>query len=234
MGLDFELWGRLLSAYVDNYGQVNYCLWKREAQSDLTNWLLSFRQLEIYRYDRHEQLALWLNLYNALVIREVLNCYPVASIRPRILGVPNWTRFYWFFARPIFRVRSRRYSLNDIEHRIIRPQFRDPRVHFALVCAARGCPWLRQEAYQPEIVLNQLEEDAHRFINNPQKLRHNVLSQRLICSPIFRWYKRDFLSVADSLPAYIHRYLHRAATLSAVPQVTFLKYDWSLNQRISW
>ena len=99
-----------------------------------------------------DQLALLINLYNALTIQQVLAAYPIDSICPKILGIPNWLAFWRFFSRTVFAMNGTALSLNTIEHGILRKQFKEPRIHFALVCASMGCPVLRNEAYLPDIV----------------------------------------------------------------------------------
>jgi hypothetical protein len=184
--LNFEPWDRMLHQYVDVQGRVNYQTWKLESAGALQRWLNGLSRVNLKNYpDSSRRLAFWLNLYNALVIAQVLKRYPVTSVRPQILGIPNWIAFFWFFSRPIFSLGDRRYSLNDIEHGTIRAEFKDPRIHFALVCAGVGCPLLRPEAYQPERVQTQLEEDAKRFINNPAKVRFDASTETLYCNKIF-------------------------------------------------
>lgn len=232
--LNFKPWDELLRQYVDSQGKVNYRSWKAESRQKLTDWLEEIAKIDLQSYpEPDERLALWLNLYNALTIDRVLSAYPIASIRPTILGIPNWIAFFWFFERSIYKIGDRAYSLNDIEHGIIRKEFNDPRIHFALVCASVGCPLLRNEAYLPESVQAQLEEDAKRFINNPAKVYYDRSSQILYCNPIFKWYRQDFLKVADCLPKYIRTYLWLTVELSCATCIRYLDYDWSLNQRIS-
>jgi hypothetical protein len=232
--LNFDPWDKLLHQYVDKQGRVNYKTWKAESAQALQRWLGVLSEVNLQDYpDPDQQLAFWLNLYNALVIAEVLRSYPIPSIRPRIFGVPNWVAFLQFFSRPVFTLGERRYSLNAIEHGTIRPRFQDPRVHFALVCAASGCPLLRDEAYRPQRIQTQLDEDAGRFINNPDKVRFDAATTTLYCSRIFQWYRRDFLDVAPSIPAYAGQYLASGATLTDATTVRYLDYDWHLNQRIS-
>jgi hypothetical protein len=162
--LDFKPWDELLRQYVDNQGRVDYQSWKVESRQKLTEWLEGISQIDLKFYrDREQRLALWLNLYNALAIDRVLSVYPIASIRPTILGIPNWIGFLAFFSRQFYQIGDRSYSLNDIEHGILRREFSDPRIHFALVCASIGCPLLRNEAYLTESVQLQLENDAERF-----------------------------------------------------------------------
>lgn len=227
--LDFESWDQLLRRYVDAQGRVNYQTWQAESMQTLRDWLQQLSPIDPKRLPLLQQLALWLNLYNALVILQVLERYPIDSIRPKILGIPNWLAFFRFFQRSIYSLDQQPYSLNLIEHAILRQQFNDPRIHFALVCASIGCPLLRQQAYFPDTVKDQLEDDARRFINNPAKVQYD--GQTLYCSKIFKWYGADFLEVADSIPAYIAPYLE--LSLSAATPLRYLDYDWQLNQRTS-
>lgn len=197
----------------------------------LENWLTDLSTLQLKDDgDTNFQLALWINLYNALVIHKVLRRYPIRSIRPTILGLPNWLAFFWFFWQPTYHLGDRRLRLSTIEHGILREEFQDPRIHFALVCAAIGCPLLRPEAYQPEIVQNQLKEDAYRFMNNSQKVRYDARSDRLYCSRIFKWYRQDFVAYSRSIQDYVNAYLRSEEQPTINTAIVYLDYDWSLNQ----
>jgi hypothetical protein len=220
---------------VDGHGRVDYAAWKAGDADGLAGWL---SRQDAHPQGRQEALAHWINLYNAFTIQAVLQRYPIASIRPRLLGAPNWLGFLRFFSRREHRLGERAISLGEIENGILRP-LGDPRIHFAIVCASIGCPLLRNEAYTPERVEAQLDDDARRFIHNPAKVRYDAAANVLFCSPIFRWYRSDFEAVAPSLAAYI---LPRLATLPTAappdpsrpePRLRFLPYDWSLNQRTS-
>ncbi|MDJ0715398.1 MAG: DUF547 domain-containing protein [Prochloraceae cyanobacterium] len=232
--LDFQPWDELLKQYVDSQGKINYQAWKAHSKQKLTNWLEQLASIDPQKYtDPNQQLALWINLYNALVIDRVLEKYPIDSIFPKFLGVPNPIAFLRFFSRRVYKIGDRDYSLNNIEHGIIRQQFNEPRIHFALVCAAVGCPLLRNEAYFPEKLPTQLYEDAKRFINNPDKVHYNLETNTLYCSQIFKWYGKDFLKVANSLPEYFQTYLSSQVELNSSTSIRYLDYDWNLNQRIS-
>ncbi len=239
--MDFNVWDMLLQRYVDDRGRVDYGTWKIHDANSLHQWLECFsggnrRALAPSTSDISvpEQLATWINLYNALTISKVLNKYPIRSIQPKILGIPNWIAFLVFFLRPAYRLNGTAISLNHIEHQILRQRFQDPRIHFALVCASLGCPLLRQEAYNPQRIYDQLEDDAHRFITNPDKVRYDTSTNTLYCSKIFKWYRDDFLAIAPSIQEYIASYL--APPSSASPPDTntpirYLPYDWNLNQQ---
>lgn len=225
-------WDQLLQQYVDDRGRVDYLGWQQQSIAPLQNWLRQMVRVNVGSLDRSEQLAFWINLYNALVIDRVLAIYPIRSIRPTWLGIPNWISFLRFFQRKIYQQGDQAYSLNDIEHGILRPQFRDPRIHFALVCAAIGCPLLRNQAYRPEILDQQLDQDARRFINNPEKVYYH--NATLYCSKIFQWYQQDFITAATSIPKFIQPYFaerSESPILTSTTPIRYLPYDWRLNQR---
>jgi hypothetical protein len=228
--LDFTPWDSMLQAYVNDQGQVDYGRWQQEAAHTLTDWLEALRPISVTNLSSEEHLALLINLYNALTIEQVLAQYPIDSIRPSLFGWPNWLGFWRFFNRPVYTLGGETLSLNTLEHQRLRPIFQEPRIHFALVCASVGCPILRNEAYLPEIVEAQLDTDAQRFINNPDKVRYNAEDGILYCSRIFKWYEKDFLQAAPSIPAYVGQYLPESPKIA---EVRYLPYDWSLNQRIS-
>lgn len=229
---DFTPWDHLLQTYVDDAGQVDYAGWQREAAQDLDQWLVAIGSTHLEALDRETAIAFLINLYNALTIQQVLQRYPIQSIRPTILGIPNWLAFLRFFTRPIYRLHGQCLSLNAIEHNILRRKFTEPRIHFALVCASLGCPLLRAGAYWPDQLTKQLEEDAYRFIHNPDKAHYNAANQTLYCSKIFKWYKADFLTVTDSITAYINGYRTDIDLPSSVA-IAYLPYSWALNQRTS-
>ncbi|MFB2880501.1 DUF547 domain-containing protein [Floridanema aerugineum] len=230
--IDFTIWDQLLRQYVDNFGRVNYSAWQRENHQTLTNWL---KDLETLNYspssNPNDQLALWINLYNAFTVSAILNHYPIKSILPKIWGISNWLAFLWFFNRPAYKFAGKRYSLGKIEHGILRKKLQDPRIHFAIVCASIGCPLLRNSAYFPETVQQQLAEDASRFINNSDKVRYDFQTKTLFCSKIFKWYRQDFLAVSPSIPDYIRTYLKTDLPFDAKTPIAYLHYDWSLNEQ---
>jgi hypothetical protein len=230
--LNFTPWHTLLQTYVDDQGCVNYRRWQQEATDDLDAWITTMPN-SLDGLAPEASLALLINLYNALTIQQVLRLYPIDSVLPKLLGLPNWLGFWRFFSRPIYHLNGTEQSLNGIEHGILRPQFEEPRIHFALVCASRGCPILRNEAYWPDIVEAQLETDAHRFIHNPDKVRYDPEIGVLYCSKIFKWYGEDFLQVAPSVPDYIGTYLSPTTPLSALTKIEYRPYDWGLNQPLT-
>ena len=229
--IDLRIWDELLQRYVDDLGRVNYRRWKDEGADVLRVWLESLADVDLADFtDADARLALWLNAYNAIAISQVLEVYPIASIRPKVLGIPNWLSFLDFFTRSNTIVGGKKYSLNQIEHAILRPEFAEPRIHFALVCASVGCPLLRRGAYFPESVRTQLEADASRFIHNPDKVRYDAQKKTLYLSKIFKWYEEDFVKAAGSVAEYVGGYLGPEAAVGDGWAIVFLPYDWNLNR----
>jgi hypothetical protein len=220
--MNFEPWNELLKTYVNDRGRVNYQRWKQEQPNAISDWIASLNWNDP---SPDEQLSLWINLYNAFVIEKILDRYPIASIQPKILGIPNWIAFFYFFLNRDRTVFNQQFSLAQIENERLRKQFQDPRIHFTIVCASIGCPLLRNEAYFPDRVQQQLEEDAARFIQNPEKVRYDSQQNVLHCSKIFKWYRQDF---SVPIPQYIDQYSEQRIALN--PTIKYLEYDWNLNQ----
>ncbi len=230
MMIDLTTWDALLRSYVDGTGRVDYRAWKSDHPRTLSDWLALQSPIT---HGRQDHLAHWINLYNAFTIQAVLSRYPIASIRPSLLGLPNWIGFLRFFQEEVHRLGSQCFSLAQIENRMLRQHSKDPRIHFAIVCASLGCPLLRAEAYTPERVEQQLQDDLIRFLNNPGKVRLDAATGILHCSRIFQWYRTDFLAESPSIAAYILPHLQGVTDSQRPPRLAFLPYDWSLNQRMS-
>jgi hypothetical protein len=175
---------------------------------------------------KDEKLALLINAYNAFTLRLVLDHRPVASIEDIPSG-KRWDDRRWTLAGETL-------SLSQIEHERIRPRFREPRVHFALVCAARSCPPLRAEAYVGDRLEGQLADQTRRVHSGERWLRFDPASGRLDLTRLYDWYGSDFLQAAPSVEEYVAAYAPAVrAALGAGPRVTirWLPYDWSLNER---
>jgi hypothetical protein len=122
-------------------------------------------------------------------------------------------------------------SLDDIENGTLRADFREPRIHFALVCASRSCPALRGEAYRAADLDRQLDEQARAFLADPTKNRFDPATNTLHLSSIFKWFRADFEAAAGSLPAYVGGYLSDPRAAAPGVRIEFLDYDWSLNDQ---
>lgn len=175
-----------------------------------------------------ERIAFWLNAYNAFTVRLILDHYPIASIR-RIGWLPGAAFRERFIPMP--GLKGKTVSLDDIEHGTLRSAFREPRIHFALVCAARSCPPLRGEAYRGADLDRQLRDQGRIFLNDPAKNQVDVAAKTLRLSSIFKWFRDDFEAAAGSVPAFVAPYLDHDGASVAGFTVTYLDYDWALNDQ---
>lgn len=172
-------------------------------------------------------MAYWINLYNALTMQVVLEHYPVDSIRDIDIS-PGWFSDGPWGAK-LVGVEGEQLTLDDIEHRILRPIWQDPRIHYAVNCAAVGCPNLQPEPYEGETVDEQLDRAARAYVNHPRGA--TVTGGDLVVSSIYAWYEEDFggseQGVIDHLTAFAEPPLDRMlADFSAIDDD---RYDWSLN-----
>jgi hypothetical protein len=220
-------WTRILARSVED-GSVDYAELQRSGRSTLDAYLAELSgtcAADYERWTREERIAFWVNAYNAATVRLILAHYPIASIR-KVGWLPLAA-----FREPVFALpglKGGTVSLDDIEHGTLRRDFAEPRVHFALVCAARSCPSLRNEAYRGADLDGQLDDQARKFLRDPRKNRVDARARMLWLSSIFRWFPGDFEAAAGTLPAYVARYLGDEV---ATYDVAFLDYDWSLNDR---
>ncbi len=183
------------------------------------------------KWPEADRLACLINLYNAATLQLILEHYPLRSIRS-IGTLPGaaWREVRVRFGGQIL-------SLDHLENKIIRVEYREPRIHFALVCAALGCPPLRSEAYVGARLGRQLDDQARQFLGESAKNHFEAATSTLFLSPIFQWYDEDFTKSAGSVAAYVKPYLPKAQSeaMAASRQVTvrFTKYDWALNDSAS-
>ncbi len=220
--VDNEIYGRLLSRFVSG-GVVDYRGFKAE-EGKLDQYLEQLERTNTSELTANARLAFYINAYNAWTIRLVLGGYPgIKSIRD--LGAV----FSSPWAKKICRIDGKILSLDDIEHGIIRPGFRDPRIHFAVNCASRGCPPLASEPYSGVSLDEQLDTAARNFINDPA--RYRIDGNMLFVSMIFKWYASDFTDgVLNFIIKYARGDLLRALTDKGDNiKIRYLKYDWSLN-----
>ncbi|WP_022835522.1 DUF547 domain-containing protein [Salisaeta longa] len=231
--IDHAPFTRLLQAYVDSSGRVDYAGLRQVQQTTLAPYLQVLARADTSHMSRAQQLAFWINAYNALTLRLVLRHYPITSLRD--LPPSNTAgRTHGPFERTVGRVAGAPRSLNEIEHGIIRTRFSEPRIHFALVCAAMSCPPLRRRAYTAARLDAQLAAQAQRFLRDSTKNRipRPSVSDTLQLSKLFLWFQEDF----GGSPAAVQRFLapymrgpRRAALRKARYTVTYRPYDWSLN-----
>ena len=187
--------------------------------------------LPISEYARPEQMAYWINLYNALVVRVVVDHYPIASIRD--VGSPPGAPGTGPWRQELVEIEGVPVSLNDIAHRILRPIWRDPRVHYALSCGAVGCPNLQPEPFAADQLERQLSEAAMAYVNHSRCIR--IEGDQLGLSSLYRWYRDDFggtdRAVINHLMAYAEPGL--AMKLQRFDRISDHGFNWRLNDAAS-
>ncbi|MBI1349426.1 DUF547 domain-containing protein [bacterium] len=220
---DHSSFDALLHRHVSEGGWVDYDRLKEE-RALLQAYLETLATAPLDELGRDEKLALMINAYNAFTLQLIVEHYPLASIRD-IPEDRRWDDVRWNLAGNMM-------SLNELEHERIRPNFREPRIHFALVCAAVGCPPLRAEAYSGTRIEEQLQAQADYVHKNPRWFQLHEDESKLALTRLYEWYGGDFEQVADSVLKYAARFAPKLDALLACgkqPAITWLEYDWSLN-----
>jgi hypothetical protein len=220
--VDHSLYGELLNKYV-NDGVVDYQGFKDE-EAKLDEYLTVLENTKVKELSRDEQFAFYVNAYNAWTIKLILSAYPgIESIKD--LG--NIFKSPW--EKEIVRINGKVLTLDEIEHAILRAQFKDPRVHFAVNCASKSCPPLISEPYRGSTLDSQLEDATRAFINDPTS--NYLEGNKLYVSRIFKWFSEDF---NDNVLGFFLQYgegafKRRLESQKNKLEIVYLSYDWSLN-----
>jgi len=232
--IDHSTWDRLLHRNVrmsgDGLNRFNYKGISKEDRAALKDYLSQLAAVPISKYSRPEQFAYWVNLYNALTVNVILDHYPVGSIRDIDISPGFFADGPW--GKVLVTVEGTGLTLNDIEHRILRPIWKDPRIHYAVNCASVGCPNLMRKAYTPKRMEWLLEKSARKFVNNERGVRAG--GDGLIVSSIYVWFEDDFggsdAAVIDHLRKYAGPRL--LESLKERTAIDGHAYDWSLNDEL--
>jgi hypothetical protein len=204
-------YAQVLKNYVDDEGMVNYAALSNDREP-LDQYIQSLESPETQGWSDQDWIAFWINAYNARTLQVIIDHYPTEGIR-KIRGA--WTKL----EAPIL---GKERTLDEIEHQILRKQYVEPRIHMALVCAAKSCPKLRNEPYVGRRLDEQLADQSRDFLSHPDRFRIEGKNVRI--SPIFKWFKKDFASV----PAFLSQYSGKdVSTL----KIKYQPYDWSLNKQ---
>ena len=209
-----DTWNELLQDHVSQSGKVNYKAIKSEG-AKLDKYLTTLKNNPPKStWSKDEKLAYWINAYNAFTVKLIVDNYPVTRITDLDDGKP-WD-VKWI------KIGDKIYSLNNIEHDIIRPEFKEPRIHFAVNCAAKSCPPLLNKAWTAANLEKTLDQQARQFVNNS---RYNTIEDGTVkVSKIFDWYGKDF----GNLIQYLNKYTD--AKIKSNAKVEFRGYDWRLNE----
>ena len=229
---DHSLFDELLKKHVVK-GMVDYDSFGQAGA--FNDYLASLEHADVSKLSERERLAFWINAYNAYTI-ELINKYEErASIKNISEGI-GFERTKGPWKEPIVKAAGKTYSLDEVENGIIRKQFREPRIHFALVCAAMSCPPLRSEAYAGAKLDAQLDSQARTFVlDEARGSRVDVKNAVVHASRIFDWYKDDFGGSDAAIAQYIAQYYPvspaKQLLLGGHFKLEFLDYDWTLNSR---
>ncbi len=224
----YQAYHKVLKTVVNSDGLVNFRALKANPL-ELNRAVYQLEKVsnaEYASWDQREQIAFWVNSYNIYTLKLIIANYPVASIRD--IGLPligPWMKDF-------FTLLGEKRSLKEIENSILRKQFRDPRIHFALNCASMSCPELRKEPYVATRLSEQFDDAARNFLQDERKNLFDRENGRVYFSKIFKWYKKDF-EQKETLIKYISRFLRpidRDYLRMKKMKVHYLKYDWSLNE----
>jgi hypothetical protein len=229
--VDHAAWDRFLARYVKTDAEgPNRVAYGRVTPADKTaldDYIARLGKIPISRFNRDEQRAYWINLYNALTVKLILDHGPVASIRDIDISPGLFSDGPW--GKKLIRIENADVGLDDIEHRILRPIWRDPRLHYALNCASIGCPELMARAFTAENTERLLDAAARAYVNSPRGARFE--DGRLIASKIYSWFQEDFGGGEAGVLAHLKRYANPdlARRLEAAAEIDSYDYDWRLN-----
>lgn len=247
----YEGYDALLHTYVSTEGIVDYkgLIKDRAALDDFNRSLSGIDKADYESWSESEKIALWINAYNSITLQYVIDNYPiekggfVSSFRypeNSIRQIPGvWDKLK-------MNVANRNVTLEEIEHKILRADFDEPRLHVSIVCASGGCPPLRNEAFVPDKLEAQLDDQAKRFLAEPTKFRIDREKGKVLLSPIFNWFGRDFISRYGSDKRFAAQGRAKGAVLSFISgyvaqkdldfllngeySIAYQDYDWSLNE----
>jgi len=214
-----KVWDALLREHVSSVGNVDYKAMKSSIEK-IKSYLKYMDDVSLQSdWSKNEKLAYWINLYNASTVYLIASNYPVASIT-KLSGGKPWDKKF-------VKSGGKVYSLNEIENSIVRPKFKDPRIHAALNCAAKSCPKLLNAAYAPSKLDIQLDAQSKAWVND--KSKNQLSPTKLKVSKIFEWYGDDFKS-AGGVIGFINKYKNAKMMITPKAKVAYLEYDWSLNE----
>ena len=229
--IDHSAWDGLLQRHVhdspDGINRVDYRGLAGADRAALDSYVAALAATPISRYGRDEQQAFWTNLYNAVTVQVILDHAPVDSIRDIDISPGLFADGPW--GKALVTVEGEPLSLDDIEHRILRPIWRDPRVHYAVNCAALGCPNLQRRAFTAANSESLLETGATAYVNHPRGAQ--VAAGRLTVSSIYVWFQEDFGGSDIGVIGHLRRYAANdlAARLAGISRIADDRYDWRLN-----
>ena len=215
-----SIFDSLLQKNVDKTGRVDYQSLKNN-ETLLDNYLAYIQNNEPTKeWSSNKKKAFWINTYNAYTMKIILNNYPLKSIRDiKIDGETAWKI-------PFVKIGQKRYTLDQIEHKILRKKFNDPRIHVGINCASVSCPRLWNFAFTEDNIASSLDNLMKEFINDTT--RNKISKKNVALSEIFNWFSKDFIK-NGTIINYLNTYA--AIKISEKASIKYLTYDWSLNKK---
>lgn len=214
--IDHQAWDKLLKQHVRPNGLVDYKGFTADSIALKAYIIYLSEQVPNANWSTKEQLAYFINVYNANTIKLIIDNYPVPSIKDISATISP-------FLKQFIKIGEKSYSLADIEKGILQ-KMNEPRIHFAINCASISCPKLLQTAFTAENVDELMDKAAVEFINS-EKNELNASNPQL--SEIFKWYKSDFLQNSPSIVDYINQYA--TVKINANAELNYIQYNWNLN-----
>ncbi len=217
-------------------GFVNYADLKNDNRLDTYLNQLANTDTNDFQ-NENDELAFWINAYNAFTLQVIVENYPLESINDLHFGGliigSILSKTIWDDDR--FVIKDKKYSLNNIEHDIIREKFNEPRIHFAVVCASISCPLLLNEAYEGHKLIEQLEKQTIAFFNDESRNKFNLKNRVAEISKIMDWYDDDFGDNDSEVLKYISKFLEDKISKDVLTNINewkidYLPYDWGLNE----
>ncbi|XUN74731.1 DUF547 domain-containing protein [Nonlabens sp. SCSIO 43208] len=215
--INHQQWDDLLKKHVREEGLVDYKGFQKDSAL-LSEYLIYLSENEpSEKWSYEEQLAYFINLYNASTVHLIVKNYPIKSIKDVEATISP-------FLKKFIQIGDEKLSLADVEKGILQ-KMNEPRIHFAINCASYSCPKLMRESYTAKNVDSLMEQATTEFINSD---KNEITSDRVRISEIFKWYKKDFLKKANSIDEYINQYSR--VKIQPTTEINYLEYDWRLNE----
>ena len=231
--VDHTQWDMLLKKYLitkhpSGINRFRYADVTMDDKETLAAYLLQLQKIKISSLNKEEQKAYWVNLYNSLTVKVILDHYPVKSIMDIDISPGFFSNGPW--DAKLLQIEEEEISLNDIEHRILRPIFKDNRLHYALNCASIGCPNLQPVAFTATNTKELLENGSKEYINSPRGAQ--IIKGKLLVSSIYKWFQADFGGSETGVINHLQKYAedNLTDTLKTYKKDLRFDYDWKLNK----
>jgi hypothetical protein len=228
--INHQKWNRFLQSNVvagpDDINRIHYTAVSDKDKAQLKKYITELSKVKISEFSRKQQLPFWINFYNALTTQVVLQHYPVKSIRDIDISPGFFSDGPW--DKKLIVIEQQSISLNDIEHRILRPIWKDVRVHYSLNCASLGCPNLQSIAFTKENIDVLFEQSMRDYINHPRGV--NIIDGEVTLSSIYNWFQDDFGNSEQDVLKHLLQFAkpELATQLSKINSVNDYDYNWSL------